>query len=106
MNTTFLAGIGQVNDDLSENFVVVNQSTDDFVLELKFLDILERPDIGLVLITREAADKILTLINMHKGVNPTVMVIDCRICCKKMLTVRFSFRLYPDIMGRSKLTYL
>lgn len=79
MNTRFPAGIGQVNDDLSENFVVVNQATDNFVLELKFLDILERPDIGLVLITREAADKILTLINIHKGVNPTVMVIDLKL---------------------------
>ncbi|KAL1514179.1 hypothetical protein ABEB36_003477 [Hypothenemus hampei] len=48
---------------------------DDFKLELMFLDMLARPDIGLVLITKEAAKKISNLSNRFKGINPTILII-------------------------------
>ncbi|XP_066150802.1 V-type proton ATPase subunit F-like isoform X2 [Euwallacea fornicatus] len=69
-----LAGIGQINEDLSQNFVIVDQQTEDLQLELKVLDLLERPDIGLVLITKEAAEKIIRLINKYKCIGPAVLV--------------------------------
>ncbi|CAG9768592.1 unnamed protein product [Ceutorhynchus assimilis] len=70
-----IAGIGELDKHNTPNYYVVDEKTDHFELELAFLDILERSDIGLVLITREAADKIPTIINRHCGLEPTVMVI-------------------------------
>ncbi|XP_066260168.1 V-type proton ATPase subunit F-like [Euwallacea similis] len=70
-----LAGIGQTNEDSSQNFVIVDQQTEDLQLELKVLDLLERPDIGLVLITKEAAEKITRLINKYKCIDPVVLII-------------------------------
>ncbi|XP_050308676.1 uncharacterized protein LOC126745038 [Anthonomus grandis grandis] len=70
-----LAGIGEAVEDKPPNFFIVNPKTDAFKLELVFLDMIERPDIGLVLVTREAAEKLAPVINQHKGIEPTVMVI-------------------------------
>ncbi|KAH1004785.1 uncharacterized protein LOC109537566 isoform X1 [Dendroctonus ponderosae] len=70
-----LAGIGQTDESFGPNFIVVGPKMDDFQLELMFLDLLERPDIGLLLITKEAAGKIPHVIGRHTGMNPTIMII-------------------------------
>lgn len=53
---------------------MVDKNTDDFKLELKFLDMLERNDIAIILITKEAAVKLSHVLKHYKGIDPTVMV--------------------------------
>ncbi|KAJ8916706.1 hypothetical protein NQ315_013910 [Exocentrus adspersus] len=70
-----LGGIGQVTEDQRCNYFVVNRQTKIAEIETAFKSFSERPDIGMILITKEAADRIHPTISKYKQTVPAVMQI-------------------------------
>ncbi|XP_030761233.1 V-type proton ATPase subunit F-like [Sitophilus oryzae] len=70
-----LAGIGEVDEFENPNYFIVDQKTNEYTLEKIFNNFTHREDIGLILITKEAADKISTVVKHYKSVDPAVLVI-------------------------------
>lgn len=53
-----LGGIGEINEYNEPNYYVVNSSTTDKDIEKAYSQFISRMDMGIVLITREIADRI------------------------------------------------
>lgn len=70
-----LGGIGQMTEDQRPNYFVVNTKTKDVDVEKAFKEFAARTDIGMILITREAADMIHSAISAHKQAVPIVVQI-------------------------------
>ncbi|KAF7278092.1 hypothetical protein GWI33_008856 [Rhynchophorus ferrugineus] len=70
-----LAGIGEVDDLEIPNYFIADSKTDDYLLEKAFDAFTHRDDIGIVLITREASEKISNKVKNYKSVDPAVLVI-------------------------------
>ncbi|XP_018571939.1 V-type proton ATPase subunit F-like [Anoplophora glabripennis] len=70
-----LGGIGEVTEDQRPNYFVVNRKTKNTDIEKAFKEFSRRTDIGMILITRQAADMIHAVISSYKRTVPTVMQI-------------------------------
>lgn len=70
-----LGGIGEINEEGSPNFFVVNPRTPQRDIEFAFLDFFMRRDIAIILITKNAADIIHSIVPHHQGRMPIVIEI-------------------------------
>ncbi|CAG9863073.1 unnamed protein product [Phyllotreta striolata] len=61
-----LGGIGEIDLEETPNFFLYNQKQTNFELEEVFHRFVNRPDIGILLIQREAADLIHRLVYNHQ----------------------------------------
>ncbi|KAH3681176.1 hypothetical protein WICPIJ_007871 [Wickerhamomyces pijperi] len=71
-----LAGIGQVSEQNTKNFYVVNGSTKEEDIEAKFREFTEeRKDIAIVLVSQFIAEKIRSTVDSYAKTFPTVLEI-------------------------------
>lgn len=70
-----LGGIGQVTEDQRPNYFVVHRKTKEADVERAFKEFTSRTDIGMILITREAADMIHSAISAYRQEIPAVVQI-------------------------------
>lgn len=66
-----LGGIGEVNDDNDPNYFVVNANTTDKDIEKAYSQFISRKDMGVVLITREIANRI----HLPHKINKTLPIV-------------------------------
>jgi V-type H+-transporting ATPase subunit F len=69
-----LAGIGERNDN-SRNFLKVNPSTTNEQIDEFFHSLVNRKDIGIVLISQDVADRIRETLDSYNEIIPTVLEI-------------------------------
>eukprot|EP01124_Arcella_intermedia_P034248 TRINITY_DN8461_c0_g1_i1.p1 TRINITY_DN8461_c0_g1~~TRINITY_DN8461_c0_g1_i1.p1 ORF type:complete len:126 (+),score=31.86 TRINITY_DN8461_c0_g1_i1:54-431(+) len=70
-----LAGIGDVNRQRGENFLVVERETKQATIEEFFKKLTARPDISVVLITQEIANTIRQTLDEYEQLLPTILEI-------------------------------
>ncbi|KAL1864256.1 H(+)-transporting V1 sector ATPase subunit F [Diaporthe australafricana] len=72
-----LAGIGHVTaaPDSQKNFLVVDNKTDNGTIESTFDKLIERKDIGIILINQHIADRIRHRIDTYTAAFPTILEI-------------------------------
>ena len=70
-----LAGIGERNRKGEANFLVVEKDTALVTIETQFKKMLEREDMGIILISQHVAEMIRNLIVEHEDVIPTILEI-------------------------------
>lgn len=72
-----LAGIGERNEN-SKNFFIITKE-EKFQIEEMFQSLVERGDIGIILICQHIADIIREAIEAHSEIVPTVLEIPSKI---------------------------
>lgn len=72
-----LAGIGHVTTgpDSQKNFLVVDNKTDNATIESTFDKLIERKDIGIILINQHIADRVRHRIDTYTAAFPTILEI-------------------------------
>ena len=70
-----LTGMGERNLKNQTNFLIVDKDTDDETIETTLRSFLERPDIGIVLISQNVAERVRNIIVEHNKVLPTILEI-------------------------------
>ena len=74
-----LTGMGQRGKNGEKNYVIVNKETTDAVLEAEFAKMLEREDLGIILIAQSLAERVRSMIVEHQEsetrILPTIMEI-------------------------------
>ncbi|XP_060518549.1 V-type proton ATPase subunit F-like [Cylas formicarius] len=70
-----LAGTGQLDEWDKPNYHIVGPHTDDYEVELAFQSFVDRKDVAIVLITKEAAEKIAYTLKRYKKIIPATLVI-------------------------------
>ena len=70
-----LSGIGERHPKLGTNFLTVDKDTPKSEIESKFKTLIDRDDIGIILINQNIAKDIRELITAHEKVIPTIMEI-------------------------------
>ena len=70
-----LTGMGERNVKGQSNFLVVDKDTTDQMIEDLLRELLDREDIGIVLITQTAAERVRNIIIEHEAIFPTVLEI-------------------------------
>ena len=70
-----LTGMGERNLKNQTNFLIVDKDTDDETIETTLRSFLERPDIGIVLISQNVAERVRNIIVEHTKVLPTILEI-------------------------------
>ena len=69
-----LAGIGERNEN-SRNFMMVDSKTEKLEIENFFHDLVERKNIGIILISQHVADIIRETLDAYDEIIPTVLEI-------------------------------
>ena len=81
MTGFLLTGIGERNHKGETNFIVVDDSTPQKLIEDSFEAFLNRNDIALILIAQKIADKIVRhLISAHTRLMPVILEIPSKDC--------------------------
>lgn len=75
MTGLLLTGMGERNVKGQSNFLVVDKDTTDQMIEDLLRELLDREDIGIVLITQTAAERVRNIIIEHEAIFPTVLEI-------------------------------
>ena len=70
-----LTGMGERNLKNQTNFLIVDKDTDDETIETTLRSFLDRPDIGIVLISQNVAERVRNIIVEHTKVLPTILEI-------------------------------
>ena len=70
-----LTGMGERNDRGVQNFLIVERETTDEMIEKTLRGFLARPDIGIILISQGAAERVRNVIVEHQEIIPTILEI-------------------------------
>ena len=70
-----LTGMGERNDRGLKNFMIIERNTTDEEIDACMRSFLARPDIGIVLISQGAAERIRNVIVEHEATIPTILEI-------------------------------
>eukprot|EP00999_Lentomonas_sp_LEN2_P001501 NODE_2553_length_546_cov_58.167064_g2503_i0.p1 GENE.NODE_2553_length_546_cov_58.167064_g2503_i0~~NODE_2553_length_546_cov_58.167064_g2503_i0.p1 ORF type:complete len:122 (+),score=24.87 NODE_2553_length_546_cov_58.167064_g2503_i0:79-444(+) len=70
-----LAGIGNLDRQGKQNFLIVGDKTELGEIEAAFKDFTSRSDVGILLVTSQVAEDIRYLMNDYKKTIPTVLEI-------------------------------
>lgn len=70
-----LTGMGERNNKGQTNFLVVDKDTTDQEIDDQLRQLLDREDIGIVLITQTAAERVRNTIVEHEKIMPTILEI-------------------------------
>ncbi len=70
-----LTGMGERNRKGEANFLVVEKETSLMIIESAFKKMLERDDIGIIMLSQHVAEMIRNLIVEHDAVIPTILEI-------------------------------
>ena len=70
-----LTGMGERNDRGLKNFMIIERNTTDEEIDACMRGFLARPDIGIILISQGAAERIRNVIVEHESTIPTILEI-------------------------------
>ena len=70
-----LTGMGERNEKGLKNFLIVERNTSDEEIDTTLRGFLSRPDIGIVLISQGAAERVRNVIIEHEATIPTILEI-------------------------------
>ena len=70
-----LTGMGERNEKGQKNFLIVERNTTDEEIDTTLRGFLSRPDIGIVLISQGAAERVRNVIIEHEATIPTILEI-------------------------------
>merc|ERR1712189_22545 len=70
-----LGGIGELNKTRQPNFMVCDGETEDKDIEEALKGFLSRPDIGIVIISQNFAEKVRHVIDNHTESIPTILEV-------------------------------
>lgn len=105
-----LTGIGERNRKGDSNFLTVTKDTTLSQIEIFFKKLLDRDDIGIVMISQNIAEQIRNLITEHEEVIPTIMEIPSKDVAydpeKDVILSRAARILYGNEVGLEKLRQL
>ncbi|CAE6418343.1 unnamed protein product, partial [Rhizoctonia solani] len=73
-----LAGIGQVNDDQTKNFMIVDSKTSVEKIEETFQEFTRRKDIAILLINQHVADQIRPMVDKYQQAFPALLEIPAK----------------------------
>lgn len=102
-----LTGIGERNRKGEANFLVVTKDTTQNQIETAFKKMLERDDIGIIMISQHVAEIVRNLIVEHEEVIPTIMEIPSKDVAydpeKDTILTRAARILYGNEIGMEKI---
>lgn len=102
-----LTGIGERNRKGEANFLTVTKDTTLSQIEVFFKKLLDRDDIGIIMISQNIAEQIRNLIAEHEEVIPTIMEIPSKDVSydpeKDTILVRAARILWGNEVGMEKL---
>ena len=102
-----LTGIGERNRKGEANFLVVTKDTTQNQVEIAFKKMLERDDIGIIMISQHVAEMVRNLIVEHEEVIPTIMEIPSKDFAyepeKDTILTRAARILYGNEIGMEKI---
>ncbi len=102
-----LTGIGERNKKGEANFLTVTKDTSLSQIEVFFKKLLDRDDVGIIMISQNIAEQIRNLIAEHEDVIPTIMEIPSKDVAydpeKDIILVRAARILYGNEIGMEKL---
>jgi V-type H+-transporting ATPase subunit F len=105
-----LTGIGERNKKGEANFMIVTKETPQPQIEVGFTKMLQRDDIGIIMISQSIAETIRNLIAEHDQVIPTIMEIPSKDVpydpLKDTVLCRAARMLYGNEVGMQKLQQL
>ena len=105
-----LTGIGERNKKGEANFMIVTKETPQSQIEAGFTKMLQRDDIGIIMISQSIAETIRNLIAEHDQVIPTIMEIPSKDVpydpLKDTVLCRAARMLYGNEVGMQKLQQL
>lgn len=105
-----LTGIGERNRKGDANFLTVTKDTTLSQIEVFFKKLLDRDDIGVIMISQNIAEMVRNLITEHEEVIPTIMEIPSKDVAydpeKDMILNRAARILYGNEVGLEKLRQL
>ena len=103
-----LTGIGERNRKGEANFMIVTKDTSTQQIEAGFKKMLEREDIGIILISQHIAEIVRNQIAEHEEVFPTILEIPAKDYpydpVKDTILSRAARILYGNEVGMEKLT--
>ena len=70
-----LTGMGERNAKGQTNFMVVDKETTDAMIEGQLKQLLEREDIGIVIMSQNVAERVRDMIVAHDKIIPTILEI-------------------------------
>jgi V-type H+-transporting ATPase subunit F len=70
-----LTGIGERNTKGQQNFMIVDKDTTDAIIEHQLKELIEREDIGVILISQNVAERVRNIIIEHEKIIPTILEI-------------------------------
>jgi V-type H+-transporting ATPase subunit F len=70
-----LTGIGERNAKGEQNFMIVDRDTTDAMIEAQMKQLIDRDDIGVILISQNVAERVRQLIVNHEKLFPTILEI-------------------------------
>ena len=70
-----LTGMGERNEKGQQNFMIIERDTTDEQIDVCLRAYLARPDIGIVLISQGAAERVRNVIVEHEAIIPTILEI-------------------------------
>ena len=70
-----LTGMGERNDRGVQNFMIVERDTKDEDIDKTLRGFLQRPDVGIILISQGAAERVRNVIVEHEETIPTILEI-------------------------------
>ncbi len=102
-----LTGVGERNKKGEANFMIVSKDTTLSQIEQAFTKMLQRDDIGIIMISQNIAEQIRNLIAEHDQVIPTIMEIPSKDVpydpLKDTVLCRAARMLYGNEVGMQKL---
>ena len=70
-----LTGIGERNAKGQQNFMIVDKDTSNEMIEAQLKQLIDRDDIGVILISQNVAEKVRAIIVAHEKLFPTILEI-------------------------------
>lgn len=70
-----LTGMGERNEREQQNFMIVERNTTDEEIDTTLRGFLARPDMGIILISQGAAERVRNVIVEHEATIPTILEI-------------------------------
>ncbi len=70
-----LTGMGERNEREQQNFMIVERNTTDEEIDTCLRGFLARPDMGIILISQGAAERVRNVIIEHEATIPTILEI-------------------------------
>lgn len=70
-----LTGMGERNERGQQNFFIVERNTTDEEIDARLRGYLSRPDVGIILISQGAAERVRNVIVEYEDTIPTILEI-------------------------------